>query len=400
MFVRLGPKKNIMNALNRGIYATIIIFAGILFIVFSLAWVFFLVPLPVYGAALVGLVLTVAVSYLTEYYTAKNNRPVQEIVEASRTGAGTNLISGMAVGMQSTALPILAIIIGIMLSYQFAGVYGIAIAAVAMLSCTGIIVAIDSYGPITDNAGGIAEMSKLPPGVRKVTDELDAVGNTTKATTKGFAIASAALSALSLFVAYADSVGLQTINVLHANVVIGMIVGASLPFLFSSFLMKAVGRAAFKMVEEVRRQFRSIKGIMKGTAKPDYAKCVDISTSAALKELMAPALIAVVSPLAVGLLFGPAALGGLLAGAIVTGLPMALFMANTGAAWDNAKKYIEEGNLGGKGGDAHKAAVVGDTVGDPFKDTAGPALNSLIKVLNTVALIAAGFIVANSLNLL
>ncbi|MFH1200497.1 MAG: sodium-translocating pyrophosphatase [Candidatus Micrarchaeota archaeon] len=400
LFVRLGPRKNIMNALNKGIYATIIVFAAILFFVMAASGVFEIPIASYYGAALVGLVLTVAVSYITEYYTAKNKAPVLEIVEASRTGAGTNLISGMAVGMQSTAMPIVAIILAIIFSYQFAGVYGIAIAAVAMLACTGIIVAIDSYGPITDNAGGIAQMAGLPASVRRVTDELDAVGNTTKATTKGFAIASAALSALSLFVAYADSTGLQSINILQAGVVVGMLVGAMLPFLFASFLMKAVGRAAFKMVEEVRRQFKSIKGIMKGTAKPDYARCVDISTSAALKELMAPALLAVLSPLVVGLLFGPAALGGLLAGAILTGLPLALFMANTGAAWDNAKKYIEEGNLGGKGGDAHKAAVVGDTVGDPFKDTAGPALNSLIKVLNTVALMAASFLLANSLNLL
>ncbi|MFH1106977.1 MAG: sodium-translocating pyrophosphatase [Candidatus Micrarchaeota archaeon] len=399
MFVRLGPTRRIMAALNKGIYATIILFAGLAYVALGVMGVYGM-SIGILGAVLVGLVLTVAVSHITEYYTSKHNAPVQEIVEASRTGAGTNLISGMAVGMQSTALPILAIVIGIMLSYQLAGVYGIAIAAVAMLSCTGIIVAIDSYGPITDNAGGIAEMAKLEGKVRRVTDELDAVGNTTKATTKGFAIASAALSALSLFVAYAESVGLSSINILRADVVIGMLIGALLPFLFSSFLMKAVGRAAFKMVEEVRRQFRQIKGIMKGTAKPDYAKCVDISTTAALKELTAPALLAVAAPLLVGWLFGPAALGGLLAGAIMVGLPMALFMSNSGAAWDNAKKYIEEGNLGGKGGDAHKAAVVGDTVGDPFKDTAGPALNSLIKVLNTVALIAAGFLVANSLNLL
>ncbi|MBU1197180.1 sodium-translocating pyrophosphatase [Candidatus Micrarchaeota archaeon] len=391
-FVQLGPKKNIMNALNKGTYATVIVFAALLFMAF--AW--FGARIELWYAAITGLALTIAISKITEYYTVKEGQPVKEIAFASQTGAGTNLIQGLAVGLQSTAFPVLAIVAAILIANHFGGVYGIALAAAAMLSTTGIIIAIDSYGPITDNAGGIAVATGMQKSVRRITDELDAVGNTTKATTKGFAIASAALSALSLFVAYSESVGLSVINILEAPVVAGLFIGGLLPFIFASYLMKAVGRAAFKMVEEVRHQFKTIKGIMQGTAKPNYARCVDISTSAALKELFTPAVLAVTTPLIVGFAFGAAALGGLLAGAIVTGLLLALFMANGGAAWDNAKKYIEDGKLGGKGSDAHKAAVVGDTVGDPFKDTAGPALNSLIKVLNTVALIAAALIAANA----
>jgi K(+)-stimulated pyrophosphate-energized sodium pump len=330
---------------------------------------------------------------ITEYYTASEYGPVKSIAKASQTGAATNLIQGLAIGMEATALPVLTIVAAVFIAYAVGGMYGIAIAVTAMLSMTAIIITLDAYGPITDNAGGIAEMSGLPEKVRKVTDELDAVGNTTKATTKGFAIAGAALGALALFAAYATEAKLTTINLLNPAVVIGLFLGALLPFLFASMLMRAVGRAAFDIVEEVRRQFREIKGIMAGTAKPDYAKCVDISAAAALKELVVPGVMAVASPVVVGYVFGVEALGGLLAGSIASGFLLAVFMSTGGGAWDNAKKYIEGGAYGGKGSDAHKAAVVGDTVGDPFKDTAGPALNSLIKVLNTVALIVAGVLV-------
>jgi K(+)-stimulated pyrophosphate-energized sodium pump len=301
--------------------------------------------------------------------------------------------------MESTALPVAIVVVAILLSYKLAGLYGIALAAASMLSLTGVIIMLDAYGPITDNAGGIAEMSGMPEKVREVTDALDAVGNTTKATTKGFAIAGAALGALALFAAFAEATKLTMINLLLPSVVIGLLVGAALPFLFASFLMKAVGRAAFQIVEEVRRQFKSGL-IMKGKAKPDYAKCVDISTLAALRELMVPGLLAVFSPLVVGLLFGSQGVGGMLAGAIASGFLLAVFMATGGAAWDNAKKFVESGQYGGKGSEAHKAAVVGDTVGDPFKDTAGPALNSLIKVINTLALVFAAVIASNALNLL
>ncbi len=401
-FVKLGENRKIMTALDKGTYATVILFAGALFFAFQ----FLQVPLGYWLASAVGLALTIVIGKVTEHYTAKEGKAVKEIANASKTGAATNLISGMAIGMRSTAIPVIAIVIGIILSYLAvgpeAGIYGIALAATAMLATTGIIVAIDSYGPITDNAGGIAEMAGLEHNVRKVTDALDAVGNTTKATTKGFAIASAALSALSLFAAYSYEVGLEYagINLLNPAVVVGLFIGGLLPFVFASFLMNAVGKAAFAMVEEVRHQFRTIKGIMAGKAKPNYARCVDIATQGALRELLFPAVLAVCSPLLVGYLFGVEALGGLLAGAIVSGLLLALFMANTGAAWDNAKKYIEGGKFGGKGSDAHKAAVVGDTVGDPFKDTAGPALNALIKVLNTVSLIAGAILAEVALKLI
>ncbi|MFA6049224.1 MAG: sodium-translocating pyrophosphatase [Candidatus Micrarchaeia archaeon] len=386
-FVRLGKSRDIMNALSKGVVASCAVAILLFYAIMSATGA----PLGWFVAAVVGVLLTLVVGYVTDYYTARDKAPVMEIAKASTTGAGTNLISGMAVGLKSTIIPVLAIVAAILVSYYFGdnGVFGVAIAAAAMLSMTGIIVAVDSYGPITDNAGGIAEMAGLDPKVRKITDALDAVGNTTKATTKGFAIASAALSALVLFQAYADAVGFKVINVLDPMVVVGLFIGGALPFLFSSYLMRAVGIAAFKIVEEVRRQFREIKGIMSGKARPDYARCVDISTMAALKELVVPGVLSVFAPLLVGLLLGKLALAGLLVGAIVSGLLLALFMANTGAAWDNAKKYIEIGNYGGKGSDAHKAAVVGDTVGDPFKDTAGPALNSLIKVLNTISLLAA-----------
>ncbi len=392
-FVRLGKSQNIWNALYKGVIATTIVSA----ILFYLISNFLFQNMNIFYAALVGLGVTLIISYITEFYTARDKKPVREVAEAAKTGAGTNIIAGLALGMRSTYPTALLIVGAILASYYFAGVYGIAIAALGMLSVTGMIVAVDSYGPITDNAGGIAEMAKLPPKVRKVTDALDAVGNTTKAVTKGFAIGSAALAALSLFVAYAEATQLQVIDVLKVNVVVGIFIGGMIPFLFSSFLMRAVGKAAFSIVEEVRRQFKTIKGLMQGKAKPDYGRCVDITTRAALKEFIIPGVIAVVTPLAVGLVLGAEALGGMLAGSIVTGLLLAITMANAGAAWDNAKKFIEIGNFGGKGSDAHKAAVVGDTVGDPYKDTAGPSLNPLIKVMNMVALLSAGLIITYSL---
>ncbi|MBI1978776.1 MAG: sodium-translocating pyrophosphatase [Candidatus Aenigmarchaeota archaeon] len=392
-FVRLGRDRNIWNALYKGVIATTVV-AAILFYLMSN---FVFQNMNIFYAALVGLGATLIISYITEFYTARDRKSVREVAEAAKTGAGTNIIAGLALGMRSTYPTALLIVAAIFASYYFAGVYGIAIAALGMLSVTGMIVAVDSYGPITDNAGGIAEMSKLSPSVRKVTDALDAVGNTTKAVTKGFAIGSAALAALSLFVAYAEAAQLQVIDILKVNVVIGIFIGGMIPFLFSSFLMRAVGRAAFSIVEEVRRQFKTIKGLMQGRAKPDYAKCVDITTRAAIKEFIVPGIIAVITPLAVGFVLGAEALGGMLAGSIVTGFLLAITMANMGAAWDNAKKFIEIGNFGGKGSDAHKAAVVGDTVGDPSKDTAGPSLNPLIKVMNMVALLSAGLLITYSL---
>ncbi|MBI3795124.1 MAG: sodium-translocating pyrophosphatase [Nitrospinae bacterium] len=365
-----------------------------------------------FGAALVGLVVTFLLTVVTEYYTSTAFEPVRKTSKASETGAATNIIMGLAVGMRSTALPVTIIVAAMFVSAWLSGIYGIAIAAVSMLSSTGMVIAMDTYGPITDNAGGIAEMSHLPKEVRVITDKLDAVGNTTKAVTKGYAIGSAALAAVVLFQAYYDTVITHTagklstmlgsavptqlsvqFQITNPMLIIGLFIGAALPFLFSSFLMEAVGRAAHGVVTEVRRQFREIKGIMEGTGKPDYAKCVDIVTASALREMVIPGLLAVISPLLVGFILGPVALAGLLGGVIVSGLMMALFMANAGATWDNSKKYIEEGNFGGKGSDTHKAAVVGDTVGDPFKDTAGPALNALIKVINTISLIAAPIIV-------
>ena len=391
LFVRTNDKDKIWSALNKGI----LISAGLTAISFWFVTDMMGVGMNYFFAALVGIVITVLIGYITEYYTSHSQTPTRSIAEAAKTGPATVIIMGIARGMESTVLPVIVICAGIFAAYYFGQVYGIAIAAVAMLSMTAIIVAVDSFGPITDNAGGIAEMSKMPASVRGITDPLDAVGNTTKAVTKGFAIGSAALAALSLFAAYKDAVGIAVINLYDPRVVIGLFIGGVIPFIFASLTMRAVGRAAFMIVEEVRRQFKEIKGLMAGKAKPDYARCVDISTKAAMKELIAPGLIAILAPLAVGFLLGPEALGGLLAGSIVTGLLLAITMTTGGAAWDNAKKYIETGKLGGKGSDAHKAAVVGDTVGDPFKDTAGPALNPLIKVLNTVALIAASTIAAH-----
>lgn len=389
-FIRLGRSHKVMNALYKGVIATAVLSSAYFYYI----TVTVLGDINLFYATLVGVVATGVIILVTEYYTAREYGPVKSIAKASQTGAATNLIQGLAIGMEATALPVLTIVAAVYVAYAVGGMYGIAIAVTAMLSMTAIIITLDAYGPITDNAGGIAEMSGLPEKVRKVTDELDAVGNTTKATTKGFAIAGAALGALALFAAYATEAKLTSINLLNPPVVIGLFLGALLPFVFASLLMRAVGRAAFDIVEEVRRQFREIKGIMKGTGKPDYARCVDISAAAALKELIVPGLIGITAPIIVGFLFGTEALGGLLAGAIASGFLLAVFMSTGGGAWDNAKKYIEGGSYGGKGSDAHKAAVVGDTVGDPFKDTAGPALNSLIKVLNTVALIVAGVLVA------
>lgn len=399
-FVRTGESANPQTALNMGLWGTNILTAIGSYVIVNLMLpstlkisdTLTLTPNRVFIAIIAGLLVNVLIGLLTEYYTSNQKKPAQGIAKASETGAATNIIAGLATGLKSTALPVIVICVAIFVSFQVAGIFGIAIAAMAMLSTAGMVVAIDSFGPVADNAGGIAEMAELEPEVRKTTDKLDSVGNTTAAVAKGFAIGSAALTALALFNAFSELAHVQKIDILVPTTIIGLFIGAAVPFLFSAFAMEAVGKAAFEMIGEVRRQFREIPGLMEGKAKPDYRACVDISTKAAIRQMIVPGLLAVGTPLLVGFGLGKDAMGGMLAGGTVAGLLMAIFMANAGGAWDNAKKYIEAGNLGGKGTPTHAAAVIGDTVGDPFKDTAGPSLNALIKVMGTISLIIAPFL--------